>query len=90
MDILAKSFTAIWQVALGALVLGAGLPALFALGLRSLYGSETLVATPEGGTQLTRTGTLGRVGAVVCFGVVIAAVLFGIVTIVFGKQIFGK
>ena len=28
-------------------------------------------------------------GAVVCFGISIAAVAFGIVVIIFGKQIFG-
>lgn len=92
MDVLMKSLTAVWQVALGALILGAGLPALFALGIRSLYGRETLVASPAGGAepQLSRPTTLGRVGAVVCFGVVIIAVLFGIVVIVFGKQIFAS
>ncbi len=91
MDILLKSLTAVWQVALGALILGAGLPALFALGIRSLYGRETLVATAGGGEpQLTKPSTLGRIGAAVCFGIVIAAVLFGIVVLVFGKQIFGS
>lgn len=90
MDVLMKSLTAIWQVALGALVLGAGLPALFALGIRSLYGRETVVATAGGGDpQISKPTTLNKVGAVVCFGVVIAAVLFGLVVIVFGKQIFG-
>jgi hypothetical protein len=89
MDVLMQSLTAIWQVALGALVLGAGLPALFALGMRSLYGRESLVATAGGEPRLSRPTSLGRLGAVVCFGVVIAAVLFGIVVIVFGKYIFG-
>jgi hypothetical protein len=89
-DVLMKSLTAIWQVALGALVLGAGLPALFALGLRSLYGRETVVATVGGGEpQVSRPTAMGRLGAILCFGIVIAAVLFGIVVIVFGKQIFG-
>jgi hypothetical protein len=88
MDVLLKSLTAVLQVALGALLLGAGLPALFALGLRSLYGKQTLVATAGGEPQLTRPTTVGKVGAVVCFGIVIAAVIFGIVVIVFGKQIF--
>ncbi len=90
MDVLMKSLTAIWQVALGALVLGAGLPALFALGMRSLYGRETLVATAGGEPQLSRPTALGRLGAVVCFGIVITAVLFGIVVLVFGKYIFGS
>ena len=91
MNIFMQSLNAIWQVALGALVLGAGLPALYALGIRSLYGRETLVATAGGGEpQYTKPTTLGRIGAVVCFAIVIAAVVFGIVVIVFGKQIFGS
>lgn len=90
MEILIKSLAPVWQVALGALVLGVGLPALFALGLRSLYGGETLVATPDGEARLTRPSAAAKLGAGVCFGITIAAVLFGIVVIVFGKQLFGK
>jgi hypothetical protein len=33
-------------------------------------------------------GPAGKAGAVVCFGVCILAVLFGIVVIIFGKQLF--
>ncbi len=88
MDVLMKSLTAVWQVALGALILGAGLPALFALGLRSLHGNQTLVATSGGAPQVSKPTTIGKVGAVICFGIVILAVLFGLVVIVFGKQIF--
>lgn len=88
MDVLLKSLTAVLQVAVGALLLGAGLPALFALGLRSLYGKEALVATAGGEPQLTKPTAWGKVGAIVCFGIVIAAVIFGILVIVFGKQIF--
>lgn len=90
MDVLMKSLTAVFQVAIGALVLGAGLPALFALGLRSLYGKEALVATAGGTPQVSKPTALGKLGAVLCFGIVIAAVLFGLVVIVFGKQIFGS
>lgn len=90
MDVLLKSLTAVWQVAVGALILGAGLPALFALGLRSLYGKERLLATAGGEPQLTRPSALGKLGAAACFAVVIAAVAFGIVVLVFGKQIFGS
>ena len=49
---LVKSLERLWQVALGPLVLGAGLPALFALGIRSLYGRETL--SGHGGRRRTR------------------------------------
>ena len=38
---------------------------------------------------VTKPSPLGLTGAVVCFGVVILAVLFGIVVIIFGKQLFG-
>jgi hypothetical protein len=90
MDILIEAIEPVWQVALGALILGAGLPALFALGLRSLYGGETLVANPDGTAQLTKPSAAAKAGAVICFGITIAAVFFGIVVIVFGKQLFGS
>ena len=89
MDILTKALGALWQVAAVGLLLGAGLPALFALGLRSLYAGRTVVA---GGPDLNSTSKatpLGLTGAVVCFGLLIVAVAFGIVVIVFGKQLFG-
>jgi hypothetical protein len=88
MSIFAPALHALWQVALVALVLGAGLPALFALGIRSLSASRTVVATgPDG--QVTKASPLGLAGAYVCFAILIAAVLFGFVVIVYGKQLFG-
>ena len=90
--ILANALQALWQVALVALVLGAGLPALFALGVRSLYSGRT-VAVGAGGGQLDagagKPTAAGMTGAVICFAISIAAALFGIVVIVFGKQLFG-
>jgi hypothetical protein len=90
--ILANALQALWQVALVALVLGAGLPALFALAVRSLYSGRT-VAVGAGGSQLDshpgKPSAAGLTGAVICFAVSIAAALFGIVVIVFGKQLFG-
>jgi hypothetical protein len=83
MDILAKSFHALWQVTAVGLLLGAGLPALFALGLRSL-GADG----PDGGPA-DASSPLGRIGAFVCFALVAVAALLGIVVIVFGKQLFG-
>ena len=44
MEILLHALDALWQVALVALILGAGLPALFALGLRSLASNRPLTA----------------------------------------------
>lgn len=92
MDILTKALDALWQVLLVGLLLGAGLPALFALGLRSLNTGRTVTAgaggygSPQSGS---RPSPLGLAGAVVCFGILILAVLFGIVVIIFGNKIFG-
>ena len=83
MEILLHSLTALWHVTWAGLLLGAGLPALFALGMRSLG-----TVGPDGETPAPTT-TAGRVGAYAAFGLVVAAALFGIVVIVFGKQLFG-
>lgn len=84
MDILTHSLDALWRVAAVALVLGAGLPALFALGLRSLSAGRE-----AGAHETDPPSALGRAGAVVCFGIVVAAALFGLVVIVFGGRLFG-
>jgi hypothetical protein len=86
--ILLKSFEALWQVLVVGVILGAGLPALFALGIRALSAGRTVAA--DGVSYTTPPRTAGRVGSTVLFGVCVAAVLFGIVVIVFGAQIFGK
>jgi hypothetical protein len=87
-DILIKAFDALWQVLLAGVVLGAGLPALFALGMRLLAANRPV--TVDGTTFAGPPTGVGRVGATVCFGLCVLAVLFGIVVIVFGSQLFGK
>lgn len=100
MDILTKAFDALWQVLLVGLLLGAGLPALFALGLRSLNTGRVPAPVTSGSGSYGSVGSsaagdtskpspAGLAGAVVCFAILIAAVLFGIVVIIFGNQIFG-
>ena len=85
MNIIVSSAQALWQVVAVGLLLGAGLPALFALGLRFWYGaghsrvSDGVITRPPAAT----------VAAVACFGVVTLATLFGIVVIIFGNQLFG-
>ena len=86
--ILIKSFEALWQVLVVGIILGAGLPALFALGIRALSTGRTVAA--DGVSYSTPPKTRGRVGSTVLFGICVAAVLFGIVVIIFGAQIFGK
>lgn len=100
MDILTKALDALWQVLLVGILLGAGLPALFALGLRSLNSGR--VAAPStvgvggydssdhaGGEGSSKPRPAGLAGAIVCFTILIAAVLFGIIVIILGNKIFG-
>jgi hypothetical protein len=91
MDILTKALSALWQVLLVGLLLGAGLPALFALGLRSLNTCRVVVDAGSGGASAasSKPSPLGLTGAVVCFTVVVLAAAFGIVVIIFGNQLFG-
>jgi len=92
MDILTKALDALWQVLVVGLLLGAGLPALFALGLRSLNTGRTVTAGSGGygaPESASKPSPLGLAGAVVCFAIVVLAVAFGIIVIIFGKQLFG-
>jgi hypothetical protein len=69
-----------WRVLLAGLLLGAGLPVLFALGVRSLAWSEA------GGPARP----LGRAAGVTLFAVVVLGVVLGITFIVatgFGKAL---
>jgi hypothetical protein len=72
------AFEAAWKILLVGLLLGAGLPALFATGVRSMaYGqggdAEVSAAAPH---------PIGRVLAGVCFAVVALAVVLGIAYVV--------
>ncbi|GAA1847585.1 hypothetical protein ACFFOM_01490 [Microlunatus capsulatus] len=89
MEILTKSLEALWQVVAVGLLLGAGLPALFALGVRALESDRVLLAA-DGGEISSRASTGGKTLAVLCFGVTALAVVFGIVVVIFGKQLFGS
>jgi len=69
-NLLTHTLDSLWQVVLVGLFLGAGLPSLFALGVRSLHAGRS---SSESALQ-----PLGVAGAVVCFAVVAIAVLCGI------------
>ena len=75
MKILWLAFEGTWHVLLAGLILGAGLPTLFALGVRSLSMGTR-------GDPARRPSLLGKVIAGLCFAVVLLAVLAGIATIV--------
>ena len=75
-----------WRVLAAGLVLGAGLPAIFALGIRSLawgYGGDAEVshAAPN---------PVGKIVAYVCFAVVVVGVGLGILIVLgsgLGKEV---
>ena len=67
------------------LICGAGLPALFAVGLRALGSGNPDAATAgQSGDRLVGTNPLGKAVAAVCFAVVLAAIGWGIYLIVAG------
>ena len=68
---------AAWKVLLVSLVLGAGLPALFAAGIRSLAWG-----TAHESSGATTVHPAGRVIAYLCFALVIAAIALGILVVV--------
>ena len=69
---------ALWKVALASLILGAGLPVLYATGIRSLAwgsGGDAEVAH-------TRPNPIGKVLAALLFAIVAYAIVSGIVYII--------
>ncbi|MFC0448720.1 hypothetical protein [Rhodococcus jostii] len=88
MTLLTTTIHSLWQVVLVGLLFGAGLPAIFALGLKSLGGTDTA----DGVSQPT---VAGRIGAWACFAVVLIAIITGILLLMqdflagsFGIHIF--
>lgn len=82
---------ALAQVVVAGVIVGAGIPALFALGLRLLVGHDagTSAGTDaaDGGARVatrTRPGTARLVGAGLCFALCVGAVVAGIGFLVSG------
>ncbi|MFT3873525.1 MAG: hypothetical protein QM714_12925 [Nocardioides sp.] len=83
METLRLVFSAAWEILWVGLLLGAGLPAVFAAGVRLLAGPAAPVA--EDGTEVVpRPGLPQRVLAGVCFAVVLYGVAVGILIVVGG------
>ena len=92
------NLSALWQIVVVGLLAGAGLPALFAVGLRFLNMPATRVATAGAGADGHHHGvsghadeetvyggnTMGLVLACVCFAIILAAIGYGIYLIVAG------
>ena len=78
-DNLGFALEAAWKVVAAGLVLGAGLPAVFAVGVRSLAwgtGGAAEVAVDA------QPHPAGRAGAVACFAVVLAGIALGLTIII--------
>lgn len=83
MDIITTAANGAWKVFLAGIVFGVGLPAIFALGLRSL--TLGTVTAADGETSVGKTSPVGLAGAYACFAVVIAAILVGVLFITKGS-----
>ncbi|CAQ02966.1 hypothetical protein ACR8AL_15185 [Clavibacter sepedonicus] len=77
-------FSAVGQVALVALLLGAGLPALFALGVRSFaLASPDTSGRVAGSDSSRRTPPIVlQVAGALCYAVVVLAVIAGLTLII--------
>ncbi|HVX45018.1 MAG TPA: hypothetical protein VHC49_14110 [Mycobacteriales bacterium] len=71
---------ALWRIVVIGLVCGAGLPAVFAIGLRALH-----LGAAEDSEELVGSNPVGLAAAGLCFAVVLAAVGWGIYLIVDGS-----
>ena len=76
MDIITTAANAAWKVFLIGVLFGVGLPAIFAIGLRSLSGGT--VTSTDGETVQGKTSPVGLAGAYICFGIVLVAIVVGV------------
>lgn len=84
-------WSALGQVVVAGVIIGAGIPALFALGLRLVAGTtETFERDrqrprePKGPIVIARPSTARLIGALLCFGTVVGAVGAGLVFLAAG------
>jgi len=87
MHTLALEWQAIWKIVVVGLLLGAGLPALFAAGIRASAGTTT---DPDADRPTSAAPLVGRVVGALCFTAVAALVALGLLLIVvdgLGKEV---
>lgn len=84
MSTVISAVSPIWKVLLVGLVLGAGLPALFSVGIRTSSGT----VSADGST--TAPTPAGRAIAVVCFAIVALVVVAAIVVLAASKSFLAK
>ena len=84
MSTIMNAISPVWKVLLVGLVLGAGLPALFSVGIRTSAGT----VTPDGGT--TAPSLAGRMVAALCFLIVALVVVAGLVVLAGSKSFLAR
>jgi hypothetical protein len=75
------NLTALWKIVVFGLIAGAGLPAIFAVGLYSLSRGPRLQTAADGNADsdaLLGGSVVGMIVAALCFLVVLAAIGWGI------------
>ncbi len=75
---------ALWQILVGGLICGAGLPTIFVLGFRALSMPARGLASAEPSERVVGGSRVGLVLAGACFAVVAAGIAWGIYFIVAG------
>jgi hypothetical protein len=76
-------YHAIWKILVFGVILGAGLPTIFALGVRSMaLGQGGEAEVHAAGTAPASPNSIGNVLAFICFAIVLVAVVLGITYIV--------
>jgi hypothetical protein len=76
--------SALWRIVVLALLLGAGLPALFGIGLRLLSPSNSRPHAVGSSPRAVPANPAAVAAAALCFAVVLAAIGWGIYLIVAG------
>jgi hypothetical protein len=84
------NLNALWKIIVLGLVFGAGGPALFAIGLRSLSlppagGTRTAGPVSAGDDRVYAGNPAGLLGGLLCFAIILAAIGYGIYFIVEGS-----
>jgi hypothetical protein len=93
MHTLITNMNSLWKVTVAGLVLGAGLPIIFAIGVRFWSAADTVTA--DGRAAQRNYPALA--GAITCFALIIAAIVTGILYTAkvflaakFGIHLFGQ
>lgn len=89
MTLIRLLFEGTFQVLAAGLILGAGVPAVYSLGVRAwTWGARDVDTIVQ-----HRPHLIAKIAAAVCFGIVLAAIAFGIFIIVaggFGLEVIGQ